>query len=155
MSGEEEWKARILVNENWTSLVKGLNGCTSKVAFLIQQKLSEEELALPFDGALYFPLGALRFFPTKRLDEEVEKFEKFVSFVGGIEGKCLAIWVDKNDRDMKDSIVEKLHLKERSCEWYWDYFGDDDERVDDFYLRIGKFFEENTQQQYQIKPAKR
>ena len=152
--GEEEWKARILVNKNWSSLVRGLNDCTSKVIFLIQEKLSEEELALPFDGALYFPRTGIRTFSTEQLDEEVETFEKFVRFVGGIEGKCLGIWVDKNDRGMKDTMFEKLRLKERNCEWCWDYINDG-ETIKDVYYRICKFFEENIQQQCQIKPAKR
>ena len=151
--GEEEWKARILVDENLDYLVRRLNETTSKVIFLIQENLSEEELALPFDGALYLPKD-LHFFSTKRLDEEVESFEKFVSFVDGLEGKCLAIWVDADDWDMKDTMVEKLRLKERNCEWCWDYLHFN-ERSYAVYLRICKFFEEKTQQQCQIKPAKR
>ena len=74
---EEEWKARILMNENWSSLVNGLNARTLKVIFLIQEKLSEEELVLPFDGALYLPPGDLRTFSTEKLNDEVERFEKF------------------------------------------------------------------------------
>ena len=151
--GEEEWKARILVSDNIEYLVRRLNERTSKLIFLIQQKLSEEELALPFDGALYLPPDALRTLSTEDLDEEVEEFEKFVSFVGGIEGKCLAIWVDVNDREMKDTMFEQLRLKERNCEWFWDYIGGD-ESDEDVYPRICKFFEENTHQ-CQIKPAKR
>ena len=151
--GEEEWKARILVNRTWADEVKNLNESTSKVIFFDQQKLSEEELALPFDGALYLPPADLRLLSTEDLDEEVATFEKFGCVVG-LEGKCLEIWVVGADRDMKDTIGEKLCLKERNCEWCWDYIGDD-ERIDDLYLRVGKFFEENAQQQCQIKPAKR
>ena len=101
--GDEEGKARILVNENWSSLVNDLNDSTSKVAFLIQEKLSEEELVLPFDGALYLPPGVLRTFSTEKLDEEVERFEKFGCVVG-LEGKCLGIWVEEGDRNMKDTM---------------------------------------------------
>ena len=150
---EEEWKARILVNENWSSLVNGLNERTLKVAFLIQEKLSEEELVLPFDGALYLPPTDIHILPTEELDEEVETFEKFGCVVG-LEGKCLAIWVEADDQDMKDTMFEKLRLKERNCEWCWDYV-DEGEGIEDVYLRICKFFEENTHQQCQFKPAKR
>ena len=71
-----------------------------------------------------------------------------------LEGKCLGIWVEADDRDMKDTMGEKLRLKERNCEWFWDYVGDAEE-IEDVYFRICKFFEENAQQQCQIKPAKR
>ena len=151
--GDEEGKARILVNENWSSLVNELNDSTSKVIFLTQEQLSEEELALPFDGALYFPRIGIRTFSTEKLDKEVETFEKFGCVVG-LEGKCLGIWVAEDDRGMKDTMGEKLCLKERNCEWFWDYV-DHSERNKDVYLRLCKFFEENTQQQCQIKPAKR
>ena len=153
--GEEEWKTRILVNKNWSYLVRRLNDSTSKVIFLIQEKLSEEELVFPFGGALYFPPRGICTFSTEELDEEVETFEKFVRFVGGIEGKGLGIWAEVDDRGMKDTMFEKLRLKERNCEWFWDYIGDDGERIEDVYLRICKFFEENTHQQCQFKPAKK
>ena len=91
--------------------------------------------------------------PTEELDEEVETFEKFGCVVG-LEGKCLAIWVEADDQDMKDTMFEKLRLKERNCEWCWDYV-DEGEGIEDVYLRICKFFEENTHQQCQFKPAKR
>ena len=152
--GDEEGKARILVDQNWSTLVKRLNERTLKLIFLIQGQLSEEELALPFDGALCFPQTGICNLSTEDLDEVVETYENFVRLVGGIEGKCLAIWVDWDDRAMKDTMVEKLRLKERNCEWFWDYV-DHSERNKDVYLRICKFFEENTQQQCQIKPAKR
>ena len=122
---DEEWKARILVNSYWDMFVDPLNETTSKVIFLSQQELSEEELALPFDGALYLPPDALRTYSTEELDEEVETFEKFVSFVGGIEAKCLGIWVDSDDWVLKDTMVEKLRLEERNCElFFWDYLGE-------------------------------
>ena len=153
MSDEEQWKARILVNSYWDMLVTPLNERTSKVIFLSQQNLSEEELALPFDGALYFPPDGLRFLSTEELDEEAETFEKFVSFVG-LEGKCLALWVDPDDWDMKDSMFEKLRLKERNCEWCWEHVKPDEEEENALHLRLCNFFEENTQQ-CQVKPAKR
>jgi len=154
MSDEEQWKARILVNSSWDMFVTPLNDRTSKVIFLIQQKLSEEELALPFDGALYVPSAGLRSLSTKRFDEEVEMFEKFIRFVDGLEGKCLAFWVEVHDWDLKDRMFEKLRLKERNCEWCWDYVHWA-EKDNDLHLRLCQFFEENTtQQRCQIKPAK-
>ena len=153
MSDEEQWKARILVNSDWDLVVTPLNETTSKVIFFSRENLSEEELALPFDGALYFPPDGLRFLSTEKLDEEAESFEKLSCVVGGIEGKCLGIWVDVDDWDMKDTMGEKLRLKERNCEWFWEFI-DDDEDENAIHLRICKFFEENIQQ-CQIKPAKR
>ena len=91
--GEEDRKTRILVNGNWSSLVNGLNERTSKVIFLVQERLSEEELVLPFDGALYLPPTNLSSLLTEKLDEEVDEFEKFGCVVG-LEGKCLGIWVE-------------------------------------------------------------
>ena len=151
MSDEEEWKARILVNMNWSSPVENLNQRTSKLIFLIQEKLSEEKLALPFDGALYYPPDDLHSLSKKELASEVKAFEKFACIVG-IEGKCMAIWVDPDDEDMEDEMVEKLRLKERNCEWLWDFAScGSNEAV---YPRICKFFEDKTQQ-CQVKPAKR
>ena len=55
MSDDEQWKARILVSKTWGEELKGLKERTSKVLFFDEQKLSEEELVLPFDGVLYVP----------------------------------------------------------------------------------------------------
>ena len=65
----------------------------------------------------------------------------------------MAIWVAADDWLMKDTMTDKFRLKERNCEWYWDY-GKDGEKVEDVSIRLCKFFEENNSASL-IKPAKR
>ena len=147
---EEQWKARILVNSGFSSIVTRLNPMTSKLIFFNQERLSEEELLLPFDGALYLPPEGICDFSTEEHDEEGEKFENFVCLMNGIEKKCLLIWVYEDDWEMEDTMAEKLRLEERNCEWRWEY-DEDDEAL---YPRLLQFFEDHTQLKY-LKPAKR
>ena len=72
--------------------------------------------------------------------------EKLGCVVGGLEGKCLGIWVDSDDWDLKDTMVEKLRLKANEILSGVGIMSIHGEPHNDHHIRLCQFFEENTKQ---------
>ena len=140
----------ILVNQGWGRIVEDLNyhppkSCQKHFRFVSEEKVTED---VSFDGILFFP--PCDPLAKESLQETLSTFEKVVTCVGGVAGKCVFIWVAEDDRDEVDKLVEMCSLKTLGCEW--EFGVQNNPRAT--HPKIFQFFEEKIQP-CNIKPAKR
>ena len=142
----------ILVNQGWSGIIYDLNSrkdllksCQKRFHFVSEEKVTED---VSLDGLLFLP--SCEALSERNLKETLSTFEKFVTCVGGVAGKCIFIWIAEEDGGEVDKFVEMFSLKTLGCEWEFGANNDGDET----YPKIFEFFEEKIQQ-CTLKPAKR
>ena len=143
----------ILVNQGWDTIVYDLNtrqefpeSCQKKRFHFVSEKKVTEDVSL--DGLLF--LSRQDSLSERNVKKTLSAFEKAVTCVGGVAGKCVFIWIAEEDDGDIDKFVEMFSLKTLGCEWE---FGAVDSGAET-YPKIFEFFEEKIQQST-LKPAKR